>query len=188
MRKRTSWILVALLFMTVLAFQAEPSRAAFPERYSLIMLDYFGFLMDCLDIGRCDAVTCPATLYLSGKTGSCMPMDYFSPGKVRTTCTFNRFFFSFFAPNTRRVELDLTCSWYGTPWFWEGDAGQPTGTCAVMATQFRIDQYGANFTKNESYTTATINRPQNCAAVFEVMEEEDIRDFDARDLVERQPK
>lgn len=186
MRVRT-FLLVTLLFVGAIAFQAQPAQAEFPEKYSMVMLDYFGFLIDCLDVGRCNATTCNAGLYLSGRSGHCTPIEFFEPAKARTTCTFTNFNFSFFAPNTKQVELDLTCSRWGTPWFWEG-ISQPTGTCAVMATQRRIDRFGANFTKNESYVAATIDRPAKCSSIFSTMSEEEIRDFDPRRLVNFQPR
>lgn len=185
---RTSWILVALLLVATLALQPAPAQAEYPEKSSIEMYDLFGSLVDCLDIGRCNAVACPALLYLSNRAGRCTPVEVFEPGKNRTTCTFTNFNFSFFAPNTKKVELDLTCSRWGTPWFWFGSFDSPPpGSCAVESTQRRIDQYGFNFTANEAYTTATYSPGLKCKDGFPTSDI-DLENFDGLSRLQRHPK
>ena len=73
MRARTSWIVVAALFVAVLAFQATPASAQFPRAWSMVTWDAFGSLMDCIDIPN--SATPAANAYLSGKRGKCTTID-----------------------------------------------------------------------------------------------------------------
>lgn len=190
MARKVDRLLVALLLVGAIGFQAQGAQAEFPERHGMFMLSYDGLMIDCLQLGRCGAQGCPAKLVLADKGGRCTPLEEFEPGRTRTTCTFKNVDFSFFAPATKQVDLDVTCSRWGLPWYWIG-INEPTGSCAVEATQRRIDQFGANGspwsngTFNENYVTAVIGRPLSCNTYFSTMTSDQLKSFDPWRIVNR---
>ena len=123
-----------------------------------------------------------AYAFFADKFGRCDQSsdEEFEPGRYRlSSCTWNNIDWSFFAPNTKQVILDVTCSRLGGPFFWFG--AMPPFSCAAGVTYKRIDQYGANVTMNEGYGAATIGQRRDCAWVFGPPPElEDLEDFDFR--------
>lgn len=182
--KRTFWLLAAVAFVAVL-FQPAPAQAAWPEGYSMVFFDVTGSLMECVDLGRCGSDNLmPATAFLAGRFGSCECPDEFEPGRHHVnSCTWNDIDWSFFAPNTKQVQIDLNCSRWGFPFFFF--IAQPTGSCGGAVTYRRIDQFGASVTLNEGYSGATVGRPFSCANVFGAMTAGDIEDLDIRNQLKR---
>ena len=176
-------ILVAAAVLVVLAIQAAPASAQLiPQRWSMVFFDVGGSLMECVDFGKCTNMGCPAYAFFADKFGRCDQSsdEEFEPGRYRlSSCTWNNIDWSFFAPNTKQVILDVTCSRLGGPFFWFG--AMPPFSCAAGVTYKRIDQYGANVTMNEGYGAATIGQRRDCAWVFGPPPElEDLEDFDFR--------
>lgn len=187
MRVKMSWILVAVLFMAALAFQPAPAQAQppFPQGSSIVFVDFFGSLMECVDFRRCSGGVCPADAFFAGRTGECTAVDEFELGRTRTSCSWKNIDWSFFAPNTREVILDVTCSRWGSPFFFF--FADPGASCGAGVTYKRILQYSVNVTFNEGYSSAAIGARRSCAAVFGAMTAEQLEDFNLRDLVNTRP-
>ena len=181
MRGKTSWFLVAVLFMAVLAFQATPAKALFPEGWSIVTFDVTGSLMDCIDIGRGTA-----NAYLSGKRGTCTAAEQFATGRTRMSCTWRNIDFSFFAPGTRELNMDFTCSRWGGPFFWFGS--EPPASCGAGVSYKRIDQFGANVTFNEGHAAATIGGRRKCSSIFGPLTADEVERFDIRRYLKRRPR
>lgn len=182
MRGKTSWFVVAAMLVAVLAFQPASAEAQdFPERWSIVWVDFFGSLIECTDIGRCNAATgCPAYAFFADRFGRCeYNSEEFALGRYQLTgCTWKNIDWSFFAPNTREVIMDLSCSRWGGPFFWFGAV--PPASCGAGVTYKRLDQYGANLTFNEGYTGATIGGRRDCASVFGPLTADELQEFDVK--------
>ena len=175
-------ILVAVAVAAVLA--APASSQLIPQRWSMVFWDVGGSLMECVDFGTCTAVGCPAYAFFADKFGRCDQNsdEEFELGRYQlNNCSWKNVDWSFFAPNTREVILDVNCSRWGDPYFWFGP--QPPFTCAAGVTYKRIDQYGFNFTMNEGYSASTIGNRLDCAWVFGSMDAADLEDIDVRRLL-----
>ncbi len=177
MRGKTSWILVAVLVIVAFGFQPAPAQAQFPEGWSMLFFDVTGFLMECVDFSQ-DG-TAYAYLY-ADKAGSCTTVDEFEPGRTRLECVWRNVDWSFFAPNTKRFDLDVTCTRWGGVYYFVGSPGP--ASCAAGASYKRVDQYGANFTANEGYSAATIGSRRKCSSIFgPAAKHSEV--YEARDLV-----
>ena len=180
MRGKMSWLLVAVLFVGVLGFQPAPAQAEFPSGWSMVFFDVSGSLMDCIDFAATGGV---AYAFLAGRSASCTAVDTFEPGRSRLSCTWRNVDWSFFAPNTREVIIDVTCSRWGSPFF--GFNGFGAGSCGAAVSYKRLDQYGLNMTFNEGYSAATIGARRKCSTIFARMTEEQMENFDIRRYIRR---
>lgn len=182
--RKMIWVLAGL-FVMVLALQPAPAQAAWPEGYSMVFFDVTGSLMECVDLGRCGSDNLmPATAFLAGRFGSCQCPDEFEPGRHHIdSCQWNDINWSFFAPNTKRVEIDLNCSRWGFPFF--GFIAFAPGSCGGAVTYRRIDQFGASITFNEGYAGASIGQPFSCINLFGALTTNDIQDFNIQRLIKK---
>ncbi len=185
MKSKMSWFLVAAVFVAVLGFQPAAAEGAenFPERWSIVWVDFFGSLVECVDFGKCTNAGCPAYAFFADQQGRCdSPSEQFEPGRTRLTgCTWNNIDWSFFAPDTRQIIMDVTCSRWGGPFFWFGAV--PPASCGAGVTYKRIDQYGSNTTFNEGYSGATIGARRDCASVFGPLTADQLEEFDLKRMV-----
>ena len=147
----------------------------------MVTWDAFGSLMDCIDIPN--SATPAANAYLSGKRGKCTTIDEFEPARTRFSCTWRNIDFSFFAPDTRELNMDFTCSRYGSPFF--GFAGFGPGSCAIGVTYRRLDQFGVNLNFNEGHSASTIGGRARCPAIFGPLTDEELENFNASRLLRK---
>jgi hypothetical protein len=163
MRVRTTWFLVAAVIVGMLAFQAAPAEAQyFPQRWSMVFYDTFGFLWDCVDFARCDSASCPARFFLADHRCSYENNDEFEPGRSRTTITCRDIDLNFYGP-MKALTVDLNCTRIGDPFY--GFLGLPIGSCGGVASNKRIAGFG-NATIIETWAGITIAGRQKCSEIF----------------------
>jgi hypothetical protein len=191
MIRKTSWLLVAVFFVAVLAFQPAGSEAALPERWSIVFVDAGGSLIECIDFGRCGGTICPAYAFFAGRAGKCdAPVEEFELGRTRlSSCSWRNIDWSFFAPNTKEVVLDVTCTRWGMPYFWFGFfESPPPFSCGAGVTYRRVDQFGFNSTMNEGYSGITIGNRMSCGQIFGALSAPQIESFDIDRYLRRRPR